>query len=272
MERLPLGIIVSLSSEPLEDLRKVRELGFPTCQVYCPSEEYLRGVETKKLKEAIKETSVNITTVFFDFDGGIWDLERGPETIGFVPPATRTERIEIAKRVSDFARWIEVESVSGHIGFIPENPRDPLYKGLIPDLKSYAEYCWNNGQLFCFETGQETPITLLRAIEDIGAKNLGINFDCANLIMYGKANPLDALDIIGHLVRGTHCKDGKYPTNPRKLGMECPLGEGDVNFPKLIPKLKSKGYRGPLTIEREIHGEEQVRDILEAKRVIEKLC
>jgi len=271
MERLPLGVIVRLTENPLEDLSKVRELGFPTCQIYCPSEDYLSGIKTKQLKEAIKETAVRITTVFLRFDGQIWDFEKGPETIGFVPLKTRAERIKIAKRVSDFARSVEVESVSGHVGFIPENLNDPLYKGLIPDLRNYTKYCRNNGQFYCFETGQETPITLLRAIEDIGTKNLGINFDCANLIMYGKANPLDALDIIGHLVLGTHCKDGKYPTNPRQLGKEYPLGEGDVNFLRLIPKLKSKGYRGPLTIEREIHGEKQIRDILRAKKVLEKL-
>lgn len=102
--------------------------------------------------------------------------------------------------------------------------------------------------------------------------NLGVNLDPANLLMYGKANPIDALDILGPYVRGVHAKDGEYPTDPGKLGVEKPLGEGRVNFPVLIPKLKSFGFSGALTIEREISGAQQIVDIKHAIKILEPLC
>ena len=128
-----------------------------------------------------------------------------------------------------------------------------------------------NGQYFLFETGQETPVTLLRTIEDIGTDNLGINLDPANLILYGKANPVDALDVFGKYVRDVHAKDGLYPTDGKHLGRETPLGEGKVDFPRLIAKLREVGYDGSLTIEREISGEQQLKDILRGKALLEEL-
>src|SRR5262249_34214455 len=121
---------------------------------------------------------------------------------------------------------------------------------------------------FLFETGQETPVTLLRTIEDIGLPNVGINLDPANLVLYGKANPVDALDTIGRFVRGVHAKDGLYPTTGGALGLEVPLGQGKVDFPRLLERLLALGYTGALTIEREIEGDEQTRDILKAKELL----
>ena len=127
------------------------------------------------------------------------------------------------------------------------------------------------GQYFLFETGQETPTTLLRFIENIGTGNVGINLDSANLILYGKANPVDALDVIGKYVRGIHAKDGFYPTNGMELGREVKVGEGKVNFPVFVKKLSEVGFDGSLTIEREISGEQQRIDIIKAKEYLEKL-
>ena len=126
--------------------------------------------------------------------------------------------------------------------------------------------------MFCLETGQETPVTLLRCLLDVGTGNMGVNLDPANLLMYGKANPVDAVDVLGAHIKTVHAKDGEYPTDPYKLGVEKPLGEGRVDFPRLIAKLKGIGYGGPLIIEREISGEQQIRDIVRAKEMLEPLC
>ncbi len=113
---------------------------------------------------------------------------------------------------------------------------------------------------------------MLRAICDIGTDNLGVNLDPANLVMYGKANPCDALDTIGKYVKGVHGKDGEYPTNPHELGREVPIGDGAVDFPRFITKLHKLGYRGAITIEREIQeGEQQRSDILNAKKIIQTI-
>ena len=155
-----------------------------------------------------------------------------------------------------------------HLGFIPENPGDPAFEEVVAAVRDVALHLDGLGLGFWFETGQETPVTMKRTIERVGAPNLGINLDPANLILYGKANPVDALDLFGTHVRNVHAKDGFYPTDPMKLGREVPLGEGLVDFPRLCRKLSRIGFRGEFIIEREIEGEEQERDI---RRAVEYL-
>ena len=166
---------------------------------------------------------------------------------------------------SDFAKKLGVKNVATHVGFLPENPESERYRAVVSALKTVANHAKDNGQYFLFETGQETPVTLRRTIEDMGTGNVGINLDPANLVMYGKANPIDALDVFGEYVRDVHAKNGCYPTEGRHLGVEKPLGEGVVNFPLFIERLKDMGYDGTLIIEREISGEEQIKDIKNAK-------
>ena len=101
--------------------------------------------------------------------------------------------------------------------------------------------------------------------------NVGINFDTANLILYGKANSADALDVFGKYVRNTHCKDGFYPTNGRELGEEVALGQGKANMPEVYRKLKALNYDGPFIIEREITGEKQIADIIAARELLLKI-
>jgi L-ribulose-5-phosphate 3-epimerase len=175
------------------------------------------------------------------------------------------------KEVSDFAKKAGITAVQSHCGFIPENPNDPVYTETVEAIRTVAAHCRQNGQNFRCETGQETPITLVRTIRDVGLDNVGVNFDAANLILYGKANPVDAVETLGPYIQGVHAKDGLYPTDPKNLGVEVPIGEGKVNFPVLIEKLKKIGYKNPLTIEREIRGEKQTADILAAKAYLEKL-
>lgn len=272
MTQIQLGVIVYLQDGARASLRKVRDLGFATCQLQCRTPDLFTDEAVREVQAATKENQVEITTIWTGLPGRtVWDFLEGPVTIGLVPEATRAERIEALKRGSDFAKQLNVPSITTHVGFIPECPTDPTYPGVIDALREVASYCKANGQEFWFETGQETPITLLRTMEDIGTGNLGINLDPANLLMYGKANPVDALDVFGRFVRGVHAKDGEYPTNGHQLGVEKPLGAGRVNFPLLISKLKAYGYTGALTIEREISGEQQTADILTGKQFLEGL-
>ena len=134
-----------------------------------------------------------------------------------------------------------------------------------------AQHLKQNGQYLLFETGQETPVTLLRCFETVGMDNLGINLDTANLILYGKANPVDALDVFGKYVRNLHAKDGRYPVNGHDLGEETRLGEGKVDFRALFSRLKELGYDSHVTIEREISGPQQLSDILDAKNYLQAI-
>jgi len=267
-----LGLIVSLRSDPRGEIEKVKKLGFQTCQVSCWDMSLYTREVAEKLKQAVEENEVEITTLWTGFSGkAVWNFTEGPLTIGLVPPDKREKRLKELKKASEFAGWIGVESLTTHVGFIPENPNDQVYVTLIDVLKEVAGFLEDRGQSFWFETGQETPVTLLRTIEDVGADNLGVNYDPANLLMYGKANPIDALDILGEYIRDIHAKDGEYPKSGRQLGKEKPLGEGRVNFPVFISKLKELNYSGSLTIEREIRGPQQIIDIKRGKKYLEEL-
>jgi L-ribulose-5-phosphate 3-epimerase len=138
-------------------------------------------------------------------------------------------------------------------------------------MRDVVSYCKRNGQNFRYETGQETPITLVRAIGDVGLDNQGVNFDLANLILYGKANPVDAIELLGPYVQGIHAKDGMWPTNPKQLGEEVAIGKGKLDFPRIIERLKQLNYRGAVTIEREISGPQQLEDVRAEKMYLEKL-
>lgn len=266
MAKLPLGVVVGLQEEPAESMEHVRQFQLPTCQVSSWNLDLCRPAIAIRLREAAKAADVAISTFWGGVPGRrVWDFVEGPATIGLVPPANRRVGVDALKRWSDFAAEVGgIPSITTHVGFLPVNPSDPDYLGTVAALQDVAAHCQQNGQQFWFETGQETPITLLRTIEDVGAENLGINLDPANLLMYGMANPVDALDVFGSYVRGLHAKDGEYPTNGRKLGSEKPLGEGRVGFPALLAKLRTLGFEGAVTIEREISGPRQAEDIRRA--------
>lgn len=268
---LRLGLVVSVpvGGDPDKAIAKVHKLGLPTCQVVVgePSLQL-----AKELRSALDRYGVEATTLIsLGPKPLVFNLSEGPITIGLVPREYRTQRIENLQRASDMAKQCGVPAVHTHCGFIPENLHDPLYGEAVDAIRKVASYCQANGQHFFFETGQETPITLLRAIGDVGLPNIGVNLDTANLILYGKGNPVDALDVIGAYVRGMHAKDGLFPTDPRGLGKEVPIGQGKANFPLIIGKLKQLGYRGPITIERETEGPQQLADVQKSVAYLKEL-
>jgi len=248
---------------------KVHDLGLPTCQVFA---DVIEAEPVGRLRQALDKYGIEATSLVVGGPGKeVWDFYQGPLTIGLVPRETRDARVAHIKKASDFAKQCGIPAVQTHCGFIPENPNDLVYKETVAAIREVASYCKRNGQNFRYETGQETPITLVRAIQDVGMDNQGVNFDLANLILYGKANPVDAIELLGPYVQGIHAKDGLWPTNPKELGKEVPIGEGKVDFPRIIGRLKELNYRGAVTIEREISGLQQVEDVRAAKAYLEKL-
>ena len=157
-----------------------------------------------------------------------------------VPPGTRTERVARTKAVSDVAQKLAIDSVACHIGFVPEDADDPLYHQLRDVTREVCDYCGANGQSFTLETGQEPAKVLLQFIADVDCSNLKINFDPANMILYGTGDPVEALDVLAHHV--------------------------------VSAKLKEIGYRGVLSIEREgVDSDEYARDIRKAIALLERL-
>ena len=270
---MDLGVCIVHGHKSNEEaFRSVAEMGFSSCQLLSWDRSFWTDAEAEEIKEKMQKYGIRISAFWCGWQGPtVWDFYEGPETLGLVPVTYRYARMKDLMDGSDFAKKLGVTDVATHMGFIPENPNDPNYAGLLSAIKTVAAHYKNNGQYLLFETGQETPVTLLRMIQNTGFDNLGINLDPANLVLYGKANPVDALDVFGKYVRGVHAKDGKYPTDGRYLGAEVPIGEGKVDFEKLLSGLHALGYTGSITIEREIDGEQQTKDIIAAKAYLEKI-
>lgn len=274
MKKYPIGIMISCKkTTDLEfEIKKAIELGLDSCQlciwdVSCfSSDEYANYVS-----DVLKKTGFPVTGLWAGWSGPCeWNFTGGPATIGLVPPAYRANRLIELQAASDFAKKVGIPAVITHVGFIPENPDHPDFNGTVTAIRYLAKYMKEKGQLFLFETGQETPVTMLRTIEAIGCDNVGINFDTANLMLYGKANSVDAIDTFGKYVRDTHIKDGFYPTDGLKLGKQVPVGDGKANVAEVIRRLDAIGYEGSFTIEREITGEQQIKDIIKARDLILK--
>lgn len=270
-QELALGIMAQFHSSPLASLQAVRELDIPTVQASYP-EELDNDAGIAAIQAACAETGIEITTVFCGYAGESYaDIPTVEATVGLVPPATRAKRLEVTKQIAAFAQRLGVVRVAAHIGCVPEDPSEPLYREIVQTVQSICDDLNEIGQTFALETGQETAQSLRRFIEDVNRPNLRVNFDPANMILYGKDKPIPALDLLMPWIDGVHCKDGRWPTEPGQLGKETPLGEGDVDLPRWLDRLLELGYRGPLTIEREISGPEQRRDIAEARDLIRGL-
>src|ERR1700719_3317695 len=266
---LRLGLIIEVSKDPDAAMTRDHAFGLPTCQAFV--DDFKPGL-AERLRKALDEHGIEATSLVVGGPGKeVWDFYQGPLTIGLVPRETRAVRIAHIKKASDFAKQCGIPAVQTHCGFIPENPNDEVYRDTVTAMREVAAYCKRNEQNFRYETGQETPITLVRAIQDVGLDNQGVNFDLANLILYGKANPVDAMELLGPYVQGIHAKDGLWPTNPRELGQEVPIGKGKVDFSRIVRRLKELNYRGAVTIEREISGAQQVEDVRASKVYLEKL-
>ena len=256
-----IGVIAGLKPGG-ESLRKVAELGLGCCQLASWKPDIWTDEAASRVRAESEELGVRIAAFWSGYSGRkVWNLVEGPSTLGIVPEDMRAARVEELKRGGDFAKTLGAPATITHLGFIPEEPGDPRFEGVVKAVREIAAYLKQLGLEFWFETGQETPVTMLRLIEQVGTGNLGVNLDPANLILYGKGNPVDALDVFGRYVRNVHVKDGLYPTDPMKLGREVEVGEGRVRFPELVRRLSEVGFAGDYIIEREIGGEGQKEKI-----------
>ena len=269
-----IGVLMSVdyNTDMVEKLNVIKSYGFECCQLSTWDPSLYCDEKAAELKAAIEETGVEVSTVWAGWSGPKeWNFTGGPTTLGLVPPAYRMKRAEELIKAAKFAAAAGVTRVATHAGFLPENMSDPEYSGVLAILRYILKEYKKLDIDFLFETGQETPITLLRYIEALGFDNVGINMDTANLILYGKANSADAITVFGKYVKDTHIKDGFYPTTGEKLGHEVKVGEGLANIPEVVKRLKEVGYEGNYIIEREIHGDEQTRDILDTKIYLENI-
>jgi L-ribulose-5-phosphate 3-epimerase len=268
---MAIGLFIELTDEPEPIIAQVRELGMSNCFLFL--DKYLgsySNARAQQVGDLLEKYGVVPTAV--EVVGPppiVWDFLRGPSTLGIVPRATRTARMDALKRTSDFAKLLNIGQVQTHCGYIPEDPADPVYEETVLAIREVAQHCAGNGQLFLMETGQETPTTTSRTLQDVDQPNLGVGLDVANLIVFGKANPVDAIDIIGRHVRTVHAKDGRWPSDPMKPGPQVLIGTGLVDFHTVFTKLRRIGYAGPITIET--WGSQRVADVRVEKQFLDRV-
>ncbi len=265
----PLGAFIICDDGLDLRLETAQRLGLTTAQILAPPIAERTTAHIERLKQKFTDAGISITVVFCGFPGESYaSIPIVEETIGLVPEKWRSERLAEAKSISDFARAMGVDAIGLHIGVIPEEKTDDV----IAVARELCDYAAKNKQRVHLETGQESAKTLLHFFRDVDRDNLAINFDPANMILYGSGQPIPALKLVGEHVKSVHCKDATWAKNPGKeWGAEVPLGKGDVNMKLFLQTLKEIGYDGPLTIEREITGAEQARDIEEGVALLNSL-
>lgn len=258
-----LGTIIS-ADVLAEGVAFCRQAGLDTLQLRTGDASLRPREQMEALRPLLKEFPAD--TLAAGWSGPAkWNFREGPATLGVGPKETRAARMQSLLTAAEYAALLEIPLMQTHFGFVPENPGDPEYAEHVECLRIIGRRCGELGVRFCLETGQETPITLRRLIEDAGEKAVAVNLDPANLLMYGKANPLDAVDILGKHIASMHLKDGLYPgEDSYALGRETRIGEGRVDFAGIFRKLHALGFNGPLIIEREIGGEQQRIDLCES--------
>lgn len=269
-----LGVMIGLNPETdiFAEMKKARDIGCTCCQLSVWNLSLYTDEKAAEIVRAAEENGIEISTLWAGWSGPKeWNFTAGPVTLGIVPEAYRMKRTEEILQGADFAVKLGVSRIATHAGFLPENMTDAQYPAVLATLRYIAKECKKKGISFLFETGQETPITLLRVIEAIGSDNLGINMDTANLILYGKANAADAITVFGKYVMDTHIKDGFYPTDGQNLGREVKVGEGMANLPEVIKRLQAVNYQGNYIIEREISGEQQTKDIVDTLALLKSI-
>lgn len=277
MSNWPIGVFTSVDAGLGVYLDVVEHLKVPTVQIHAPHAETRTQATATEFLGKCKNAGITITAVFGGFEGESYaSIAETARTVGLVPPATRAARVQEMKEISDFAKLLGCPVVALHIGFVPRDRASEDYKNLVDVTRDLLDHIARNSQNLHLETGQESADHLLEFIDDIDRDNLFINFDPANMILYGTGDPIEALKKVGHLVRSVHCKDGTWaPEAERGTGWGCevPLGTGDVGIENYLRTLKEIGYTGPLTIEREIpqDRERQKTDVGAAVRLLEGL-
>ncbi|MCA9190678.1 MAG: sugar phosphate isomerase/epimerase [Planctomycetales bacterium] len=254
MTEWPIGVFTSVDAGLGVKLEVAQELGIPTIQLHAPHRSTRTPESAERFLSKLEELGIQLTCVFGGFEGESYaDIPTVSKTVGLVPQETRAARLQEMKEISDFARLLGCDVIGLHLGFVPHDTTAPLYQEILDVTRLLCDHAGVNDQAVHLETGQETADALLQFIGDTKRDNLFINFDPANMILYGTGEPIEALQKVGKYVRSVHCKDAKWSSQPGVTwGQEMPLGQGQVDIAKYLQTLHEIGYHGPLTIEREI--------------------
>jgi L-ribulose-5-phosphate 3-epimerase len=222
--------------------------------------------------QAVAGSGLEVSASCVGFAGEDYStIQRIAETGGFKPDGEWEQRYAKIVAVADINKQLGVELLSVHVGFVPHDAADAKYKVMVERTKCVAGALGERGVTLAMETGQEKAEDLVAFMDAVGAPNLAVNFDPANMILYGVSEPVEAVGALKGRIAHVHMKDANWAAKPaQEWGEEVVLGSGEADIPRVVSKLRSTGYRGALAIEREA-GNQRIADILEAKNLLESL-
>ena len=252
----------SLQPEDMADLAaKVKELGLSHVQLALSELVFLDDKRKHHELGQLRAAGIQFTGGMLSFaDEDYSTIDAIRRTGGYVPDDKWPVRQQISLQGAKLARELGMKHVMAHIGFVPP-PTDPKYRPIIERVRQLAASFAEHGLALLMETGQEPAHELLHFLQDLNAPNVHINFDPANMILYGAGNPIEAIKLLGKHIRHVHVKDATASSKPGvEWGAEVPFGTGQVNPSEFLQALKQTGYSGPLAIEREA-GNSRVADV-----------
>ena len=259
IEPLAIGVCSwSLQVKTVPELKGFMDrLRIDVVQIACGDPHHASWDEGDGMPAAAKAAGFRMSGAMLGFPGEDYT---SPATIektgGFGDPATRPQRLERFQWGLARTKELGLSDLMLHAGFIPP-VGDPGRKSFLDTLAKVAELGRQAGVTVAFETGQESAALLRRTLDDLKCPNLKVNFDPANMLLYDKDDPLQAMELLAPDIRSVHVKDANRPPRPGVWGDEVPLGRGQTNTKQFVKTLKKVGYRGPLCIEREVGTQEE---------------
>jgi len=218
---------------------------------------------------ALRQAGIEIISGMFGCVGEDYTtLDTIRVTGGIAPDRTWEQNRRNIQASAQLAAGLGLNLVTFHAGFIPHNQADPDFVKMLQRLSDAADLFAAEKLLLCLETGQETAQDLLTVLTTLNKPNMGVNFDPANMILYDKGNPIEALRTLGPWIRQVHIKDATRTKTPGTWGAEVPAGTGEVDWQAFFAALKELNFNGNFVIEREA-GTQRVADIIQARKVVE---
>jgi len=218
----------------------------------------------------LNQKAISIVSGMFGCVGEDYStLETIRQTGGIAPDATWEQNWKNIQATATLASRLGLKLVTFHAGFVPHEESDPGFAKLFARLAQAADLFNAKGLALGLETGQETAPVLLRLLERLNRQNLGVNFDPANMILYDKGDPIDALRVLGPWIRQVHIKDARRTKVPGSWGEEVAVGTGEVDWRAFFTTLKQSGFAGDFVIESEA-GAQRVSDIRQARNILQQ--
>ncbi|NLX23406.1 MAG: sugar phosphate isomerase/epimerase [Phycisphaerae bacterium] len=225
-----------------------------------------------RVLKIVEDSGVEASATCVAFAGEDYaSIARIAATGGFKPDDVWADRRAKTMGVAEITARLGLKHLMTHIGFVPHDPRDPQYAVMVDRIKDICDALGQRGISLVMETGQEKVQDLIAFIGRVERPNIAVNFDPANMILYGAGEPIEAVEALGSRIVHVHMKDATWSKAPGKdWGAEVVLGTGEADIPRVVSKLRAQGYRGPLVIEREA-GQQRLADIREAVKLLESL-